>query len=129
MISATAAHWEEGWTDYWNMNTDTRTTSIVLDALARLDPKNSLAPNTVRWLMSARKADRWETTQENAWAIMALTDWMVATGELEGDYAWQVLLNGAPLGQGTVTPATVGQPTDPARRHRPGCCWVRPTAW
>ena len=50
--------------------------------------------------MGARKADRWETTQENAWAIMALTDWMAATGELEGDYDWQVTLNDAALGDG-----------------------------
>ena len=45
----------------------------IIRTWAKLDPKNSLAPNTVRWLMGARKADRWETTQENAWAIMALT--------------------------------------------------------
>ncbi|OIO98973.1 MAG: hypothetical protein AUK03_00335 [Anaerolineae bacterium CG2_30_64_16] len=108
VVSATATHWEEGWTDYWNMNTDTRTTSIVLDVLAKLDPSHGLAPNTVRWLMSARKADHWETTQENAWAIMALTDWMVATGELQGNYDWQVLVNNDVLGQGAVTPATVG---------------------
>ncbi len=111
IVSATAAHWEEGWVDFWNMNTDTRTTSILLDVLARLDPQHSLGPNTVRWLMSARRADRWETTQENAWAIMALTDWMVATGELAGDYNWQVTLNNASLGQGVVTPATVGNVT------------------
>jgi uncharacterized protein YfaS (alpha-2-macroglobulin family) len=109
VVSATSTHWEEGWTDYWNMNTDTRTTSIVVDAIAKLDPGHSLAPNAVRWLMSVRKADRWETTQENAWAIMALTDWMLATGELEGDYDWQVLLNDEELGQGTVTPETVDQ--------------------
>lgn len=108
-VSATSAHWEEGWTDYWNMNTDTRTTSIVLDAIARLDPGHSLAPNAVRWLMSARKADHWETTQENAWATIALTDWMLASGELEGNYDWSVTLNDRSLGSGTVTPATVEQ--------------------
>ncbi len=70
ITTATSTHWEEGAPDLWNMNTDTRTTAIVLDALAKLDPKNSLAPNTVRWLMNARKADRWETTQENAWSII-----------------------------------------------------------
>jgi len=111
IVSATAAHWEEGWTDYWNMNTDTRTTAIVLAAIARLDPKNSLGPNAVRWLMSARKADYWATTQENAWAIMALTDWMTATGELAGDYAWRALLNNTLLGEGQVTPATVDKTT------------------
>jgi hypothetical protein len=111
ITSATSTHWEEAFVDYWNMNTDTRTTSIVLDTLAKLDPKNSLAPNTVRWLMGARKADRWETTQENAWAIMGLTDWMAASGELEGNYDWHVTLNDAALGQGTVTPATVDEVT------------------
>ncbi len=109
IVSATSAHWEEKLLDAWNMNTDTRTTAIVLAALARLDPQNALAPNTVRWLMAARKGGHWETTQENAWAIIALTEWMAATGELEGDYTWQATLNGETLGQGAVTPATVEQ--------------------
>jgi alpha-2-macroglobulin len=111
ITSATAAHWEEEWTDYWNMNTDVRTTSIVLDAFARLRPEFSLGPNTVRWLMNARKAGRWDTTQENSWAIMALTDWMRSSGELKGDYSWQVALNGEELGRGTVTPDSVDQAT------------------
>ena len=100
ITSGTSTHWEEAWLDSRNMNTDTRTTAIIIDALARLDPKHSLAPNAVRWLMGARQADHWETTQESAWAIMALTDWMAATGELEGDYTWKVLLNDAPAGTG-----------------------------
>jgi alpha-2-macroglobulin len=111
IVSGTSAHWEEEWTDYWNMNTDIRTTSIALDAFAKLRPDFSLGPNTVRWLMNTRKAGRWDTTQENAWSIMALTDWMRASGELEGDYGWQVALNGEELGHGAVTPATVGQAT------------------
>ena len=111
ITSGTSTHWEEAWLDSRNMNTDTRTTAIIIDALARLDPKHSLAPNAVRWLMGARQADHWETTQESAWAIMALTDWMAATGELEGDYTWKVLLNDGLLGQGQVKPATVGQVT------------------
>lgn len=110
ITSATSTHWEEGWTDYWNMNTDTRSTSIVLDVLATLDPQNSLAPNAVRWLMVARNGDRWQTTQENAWAIMALTDWMAASGELQGNYSWKVLLNDQALGQGSVTPDSVREP-------------------
>jgi hypothetical protein len=110
IVSATNAHWEEGWTDFWNMNSDTRSTAIMISVIARLDPKNSLGPNAVRWLMAARKADRWETTQENAWAVMGLTEWMLATGELAGDYTWKVLLNDATLGEGKVTPADVADP-------------------
>ena len=37
ILSATGAHWEEEWVDCWAMNTDTRTTAIVVAALSRLD--------------------------------------------------------------------------------------------
>ena len=82
VVSATGAHWEESYTDWWNWNTDTRTTALGLMALAQIDPQNDLLPNVVRWLMVARSADAWETTQETAWAVMALTEWMTLTGEL-----------------------------------------------
>jgi hypothetical protein len=104
ILSATGAHWEEETVDYWTMNTDTRSTAIVLDALVQLDPNNDLIPNAVRWLMVARKDGHWETTQETVWALIALTDVMVSTGELEGDYSWIVTLNGETLGEGQVTP-------------------------
>jgi hypothetical protein len=104
VVSATGAHWEETQVDYYAMNTDTRSTAVVLAALARLDPDNALAPNAVRWLMAARREGHWETTQETAWAVIALSDWMAATGELEGAYDWRVFLNGEGLGQGEVTP-------------------------
>ncbi|MER3514585.1 MAG: hypothetical protein C4310_09510, partial [Chloroflexota bacterium] len=66
ITSATGMHWEEANTDYWNWNTDTRSTAIILDAFARLDPENALNPNIVRWLMVARRTGYWETTQETA---------------------------------------------------------------
>ncbi|MCP4590542.1 MAG: alpha-2-macroglobulin, partial [bacterium] len=111
IVSATGAHWEEERADYYAMNTDTRSTAIVLAALARLDPDNGLAPNTVRWLMVARRDGYWETTQETAWAILALTDWMVATGELEGAYDWHVVVNGEELGEGSVDRESVDETT------------------
>ncbi len=109
IVSATGAHWEEAQVDYYSMNTDTRSTAIVLAALARLDPENALAPNAVRWLMAVREEGIWETTQETAWSILALTDWMVATGELEGAYNWQVVVNGESLGEGTVAAENIDE--------------------
>ena len=111
IVSATGAHWEEAQVDYYAMNTDTRSTAIVLAALSRLDPENGLAPNTVRWLMSVREEGRWETTQENAWAIIAFTDWMLATGELEGAYNWGVAVNDATLGTGSVSSSNIKETT------------------
>jgi len=110
ILSATGAHWEEESYDWWAMNTDTRSTAVILDTLARLDPENALISNVVRWLMIARREGIWETTQETAWALIALTDWMVITGELKGDYDYGVWLNDDVLAEGAVTPDTVGEP-------------------
>ncbi len=111
IVSATGGHWEEDYQDWWNWNTDTRTTALGLMAMAQIDPQNQLIPNVVRWLMVARNADAWETTQETAWAVMALTEWMVVTGELKPDYTFGVTLNGErlALADNTATPDNVKQ--------------------
>jgi hypothetical protein len=112
IVSATGAHWEEERVDYYAMNTDTRSTAIVIAALSRVQPDNPLLPNAVRWLMSIREnGGHWETTQETAWAIIGLTDFMVATGELEGNYAWNVALNDAGLGEGVINEDNIDQTT------------------
>ncbi len=112
IVSATGAHWEEAQVDYYAMNTDTRSTAIVIAALSRLQPDHPLLPNAVRWLMNIREhGGHWETTQETAWAIIGLTDFMVATGELEGNYQWRVSLNGAEMGQGTVDQSNIDETT------------------
>ncbi len=109
-ITASGAHWESIASEYWV--TWTRATSIVLDALARLAPDDPLIPQVTRWLMVARRADRWETTQETAWAVIALTDVMLATGELQADYAWGAAVNAEPRGAGQVTPENLREPIE-----------------
>jgi hypothetical protein len=112
IVSATGAHWEEAQVDYYSMNTDTRSTAIIVAALSRIQPDNALLPQAVRWLMSIREnGGHWETTQETAWAIIGLTDFMTATGELEGNYQWRVSLNGQPLGEGAVDAKSIDQTT------------------
>jgi hypothetical protein len=108
-LSATGAHWEEDYQDWWNWNTDLRTTGIVLSALTQTAPDNPLLPNAVRWLMVGRQGTHWETTQDTVWGVISLTDWMLATNELQGNYDYQVALNSAALGEGQVTPDTVRQ--------------------
>jgi alpha-2-macroglobulin len=112
VVSATGAHWDEEGVDWWTMNSDLRSTAMVLDAMARIDPANGLAPNVVRWLMSMRTDGRWGTTQENVWSILALTHWMAATGELDADYSYAVIFNRDELASGSVNRANVDQPID-----------------
>ena len=107
ILSATGAHWEEETHDWWNWGSDTRTTALALMALVKATPNNDLLPNAVRWLMVARQGDHWESTQETAWAVMALTGWMVQTGELQGSYTYDVALNRDVMAEGNVTPETV----------------------
>lgn len=107
ILSASGAHWEEGSIDWWTMNTDTRTTSVILAALTAIQPDHPLGPNVVRWLMSARTADRWQSTHETAWALISLTDWLVASGELQANYDWRAQINGSDWGSGRIRPADV----------------------
>jgi uncharacterized protein YfaS (alpha-2-macroglobulin family) len=109
-LSATGASWHEEGVDWQTFNTDTRTTAIVLGAFTRLAPDQPLLPQVVRWLMSAREAGRWATTQENAWSIISLTDWLAISRELEGDYTWLVTLNEEDMGAGQVKRENVDQP-------------------
>ena len=112
LLSAAGTRWEEAETDYWTLGTDTRSTSIALTAFARLRPDYPVLPQVVRWLMATRDSGRWSNTQENAWAVIGLTDWMLATGELKGDYDWNVTLNESELGSGTVSPGQISRPQE-----------------
>lgn len=112
ITSASGVHWQEIGVDRRAMNTDTQTTAIIIAALTRIRPDHPLLPDAVRWLMNSRgPGGYWRTTQETAWAIMGLTDWMIASGELSGNYAWQVTLNEARLGEGTVAADNIDETT------------------
>ena len=97
ITSASGQHWQESYQDYWNWNTDTRSTALALQALVEIQPNNTLIPNVVRWLMVARQGSAWETSQETAWSVIALSEWMQHTGELQPAYSFNAALNGQQL--------------------------------
>lgn len=98
--SAAGAHWEETTKDYWNWNSDTRTTAIVLNAFVQIDPKNPINANAVRWLMAHRDGGHWYSTQETTWSLIALTNWLVESKEYETDYKYAIGLNDKLLQEG-----------------------------
>ncbi len=102
ILSAAGIHWEEGQRDYYNWNTNTRSTSIILMALAQLEPNSPLLPNIVRYLITMRSADAWETTQETAWSVMGLTNYALATGDLSASYDYDVSLNNTSIAAGQL---------------------------
>ncbi len=57
--------------------------------------------------MNTREGTHWESTHTTAWSLMALVAYMRASGELEGDFSYLVVLNGRVLLRGDVTQATL----------------------
>lgn len=112
ITSAAGAHWEEeGETDYWNWNTNLRTTAIVLDTFIKLEPDNPTTVNAVRWLMSNRTSNHWGSTQDTTWTLIALTDWLVASKEYEANYPYAIGLNGNKLQDGFASKDTLTETT------------------
>lgn len=102
IVSNSGAHWQDEVLDKQAMSTATRTTATVLAALIRVKTDHPLVEGAARWLMVARREGRWETTQETALSMLALTDLMTATGELKADYSYQVRANGRVLAEEDV---------------------------
>ena len=112
VVNATGTHWEDASRDFRNLNSDVRGTAIVLQTLAELEPNNPLLPGAVRWLMSSRTASAygaplWSTSHETAWTILSLTEWMVATGELNADYDYNLNVNLQPVTDGRFTTSSI----------------------
>ena len=104
IMSATGAHWEDAEQDFLNLSSDIRGTAMVIEALSLLQPDSALLPPAVRWIMVAREAETWSTLHTTAWSVTALGDWMVASGELEPDYAYDLLVNLGSRASGAFTP-------------------------
>ncbi|HEX7829721.1 MAG TPA: alpha-2-macroglobulin family protein [Thermoanaerobaculia bacterium] len=58
----------------WFWSSNVRSTAIVMGTLVRGGQDEEIVKRMVRWMMQARKGGRWNDTQENAWALMALVD-------------------------------------------------------
>jgi uncharacterized protein YfaS (alpha-2-macroglobulin family) len=107
ILSASGAHWEEISNDRWNWNTDTRSTAVILDTMIRLEPENPITANAVRWLMRNREDGHWASTQETAWTLLSLSDWMKVSGDLAADYEYAVNFNGKEIGTGQANQDTL----------------------
>ncbi len=109
----TRTEWK--WDDYhWrSMASTEKSTGMALVALAALRPNDPLAPKAARWLMEHRWGRAWPTTQATAFAVLGLTDYIVASGELSSDYDWAVTLDGVRVAGGSVDRANLLQPIPP----------------
>jgi uncharacterized protein YfaS (alpha-2-macroglobulin family) len=94
------AHW--GATGYWWRwhEGPVETTSFALQAIVNIDPGHELIEPAMNWLIRNRRGRQWSNTRDTAIAVLALTDYLKVTKELESDATYEVSVNGRSAGSG-----------------------------
>ncbi len=101
--TSSSAHWETPRENIFTRGSAIYTTSLVVYALAQLDPANQVVFDAVRYLAAHRSTrGLWNLGHDNAWAILALNEAMIGFGDLRADFAFNAALNGGPLTSGDV---------------------------
>lgn len=99
--SASGAHWEMDNPAGTNLTNNLTNSAMVVYALAHFDPRSPLIADAARYLMAHRDAQgAWGTTYTTAWTLLALTEMMRSTGELNASFTFSAALNGTPLASG-----------------------------
>jgi uncharacterized protein YfaS (alpha-2-macroglobulin family) len=104
-VDSRYAHFEEEDSELYSglMHTNDRTNAIVLQAMLRVDPENTLIPRVTRYMLSTRKDGHWDTTQSTTMSLLALVEYLKATNELDGNFAAGVDVNGKKIVDWQVT--------------------------
>ncbi len=95
-LEARTAHFEESnekrlW-PLWSSNV--RTTALVLQALLEAGNDFPHVDGCVRWLLARRKNGRWRSTQENAFALQALSTYFEKYEAVSPEFEAEVTLAG-----------------------------------
>lgn len=99
--SAAGAHWELSDPSGANLVSTLTNSAMVTYALAQRDPGAPLLADAVRYLVANRQAEGWwGSSFTTAWSVMALTEVMKATGEINSDYRFEASLNDRPIASG-----------------------------
>jgi alpha-2-macroglobulin len=84
------------------MASTTRSTALALQALVKINPDHPMIQGIVEYLMSQRKLSGWGSTNETAFTILALTDYLLNTQSESAGLAYEVDLNGEGLDGGEL---------------------------
>jgi uncharacterized protein YfaS (alpha-2-macroglobulin family) len=110
--TTTTAHWAEpdAARQRWQFFiSNGRTTATILRALLALDPQSPLVAKTVRYLMLNRLGGYWRTTQETAQVLIALTDYLAQSRELEANFSYEVFIDGKSVSKQSVNRENIAQ--------------------
>ncbi len=84
------------------MSSSTRSTALALEALLALGNDENQENQVVQWLMNQRSLTGWGSTNETAFSLLALTDYIQAREQATADLAYTIQVNGELLEQGRL---------------------------
>ena len=101
------AHWGEDGV-YWRWSDGgVEATAFALRAMLAIDPTNSLVEPVSNWLIKNRRGAQWNNTRDTAIVVLALNDYLRASGELHPDLAFEVYVNGTKVADRKISGADV----------------------
>ncbi|HEX7681196.1 MAG TPA: alpha-2-macroglobulin family protein, partial [Thermoanaerobaculia bacterium] len=101
------AHWGQD-ASWWRWSDGpVESTSFALMALTEIDPKNALIEPVTNWLIKNRRGAQWNNTRDTAITILALDEYLHASGELSSEGSYEISANGTPIATQTVTPSAI----------------------
>ena len=101
------AHWgEDGIFHRWS-DGGVEATAFALRALLAIDPENKLVEPVTNWLIKNRRGAQWSNTRDTAIAVLAMNDYLRASGELEADIDYTLTVNGNRIVQRSLSGADV----------------------
>jgi uncharacterized protein YfaS (alpha-2-macroglobulin family) len=101
------AHWGNDGI-YWHWSDGgVEATAFALRALLAIDPTNSLVEPVSNWLIKNRRGAQWNNTRDTAIVVLALNDYLRASGELHPDLAFEVDVNGTKVADRKISGADV----------------------
>ncbi len=83
------------------------TTSFALMALATVEPEHELVDAAMMWLVKNRRGARWTNTRDTAIVVMALNQYLRASGETLRTVSYTVSVNGEQIARRTLKPADI----------------------
>ncbi|MCD4785678.1 MAG: hypothetical protein K8T10_17795 [Candidatus Eremiobacteraeota bacterium] len=86
-------HWE-GSKGYGWMSSDIEATAWVLYSLLKAKPESGLIQKTISWLLMKKNGDHWVCTKTTGYVIMALSEYLKKSGELDVDMTAKIKVNG-----------------------------------
>ncbi|HEV2761720.1 MAG TPA: hypothetical protein VGV38_01900, partial [Pyrinomonadaceae bacterium] len=103
------AHWGSDGVFYRWSEGGVEATAFALRALLAIDPKHKLVEPVTNWLVKNRRGAQWSNTRDTAIAVLALNDYLRASGELRADAQYELLVNGQPIASKKLSAADVLQ--------------------